>query len=148
MNVNEWSLYRPEQSTIDTLFYLILGITDARIAVPQVDAITSLLHKALPRGTTIIPFCNFKPFSAFHRNTTMGWQLILIDRQLEKWAGLLGLSSSGRSATHLSPFDIVIIRVMVPPKLPVPHTMWQRLSQYLERTKYQLRPDENVPSDS
>jgi hypothetical protein len=155
LNVNG-AMYHPEPSTMATLSHLldvadisILGITDARIAAPQLETTKSLLRKSLPRGTAIIPFCTDKPFIASHRNTTMGGQLIFIDEQWEKWAGHHRTNPSGLALvvgirltyrrTVLS-----IIQVMVPTKSPGPHTMWQRLSHYLERTKSHLRPDEYI----
>jgi hypothetical protein len=155
LNVNG-ALYHPEHSTIDTLYHLfnatdisILGLTDARISSLLIDSTKSLLRRFLPRGTAIVPFCTAKSSSASHRNTTMGGQLLLINRQWEKWAGhhrsdpsglalVVGLRITYRR-TVLS-----IIQVIVPPKSPGPHTMWQRLTTYLHKTRSNLRPDDYV----
>jgi hypothetical protein len=134
LNVNG-ALYFPEPLTIATLSHLmeaaelsVLGLTDARITPNQVDTIKSLLRRELPRGTAIIAFCTDRPFAASHRNTTMGGQLLIIDRQWEQWAGhhrtdpsglalVVGLRITFRSSS------LSIIQVMIPPKSPGPHTM-------------------------
>lgn len=81
----------------------------------------------------------------------MGGQLILIDKQWEKWAGHHRTDPSGLAIVVVgirltySRTVLSIIQVMVPPKSPGPHTMWQRLSQYFERTKSHLhQPGEYV----
>ncbi len=76
-------------------------------------------------------------------------QFILIDRQWEKWVGHHRSDPSGLSLVvsirlTFNQSSLTIIQVMVPPKSPGPHTMWQRLLHYLSRTNNPLSPDAYV----
>jgi hypothetical protein len=88
------ALHLPDGQTIEMLSHLmeaadisILGITDARIDPSRADSLKAFFRQFLPRGTAVIPFCTAKLYANAHRNTTMGGQLLLINRQWKKWAG-------------------------------------------------------------
>jgi hypothetical protein len=127
----------------------VLGITDARFSSTDVEQIKTTFRRYLPRGTALIAFPTEKPYSTSHRNTTMGGQLIILNSQWQKWAGHHKSDPSGLSLVvsiriTYNGHSLSIIQVMVPPKSPGPHTMWQRLGKYLAKTKSPLRPDEFV----
>jgi hypothetical protein len=153
VNING-ALHSPDDDVLSSLAHLmeaadisVLGITDARIASP--DSIRASFRRFLPRGYAVIPFCTTKPYAASHRNTTMGGQLILINRQWEKWAGHHRTDPSGLALVvglrlTYNTSVLSIIQVMIPPRSKGPHTMWQRLLQYLSKHDNPLQPDEYV----
>lgn len=152
------SLQSPARDTPAILSHLmqsaaisVFGITDARFSATEVDQVKTAFRHYLPRGTALIAFPTERPYTGSHRNTTMGGQLIILNVQWEKWAGHHRSDPSGLSLVvgiriTYNGFSLSVIQeVMVPPKSPGPHTMWQRLSKYLAKTTNSaLRPDEFV----
>ncbi len=155
VNVNG-ALYSPERLTTTTIAHLmdradisVLGITDARVSQALVESLQTSLRLSLPQGTAIIVFPTLKPYSDSHRNTTMGGQVFLINRQLEKWVGHHRSDASGLSLVTsiritFNRSALTIIQVMVPPQSSGPHTMWQRLLHFLTTTNNPLMPDAYV----
>jgi hypothetical protein len=124
----------------------ILGLTDARITGAQVDSSKKFIKQLFPKGTAVIPFCTDRPYAGSHRNTTMGGQLLLINSQWEKWVGHHRSDPSGLALVvgvriTYNTSILSVIQVMIPPKSSGPHTMWQRLERFLDKTKNPLRPD-------
>lgn len=146
LNING-ALHLPEGHTIDVLTHLmnaanisILGVTDARIDLLHADSLKSLFRKSLPRGKAIIPFCTAKPYVAAHQNRTANF-----DQPSMGEVGGTPSHGSMRPCTrrwhpnHIN--SLYAIYHTGHGTSTGPHTMWERLVQFLSKSKNPLQPD-------
>ncbi len=127
----------------------VLGLTDTRIPKDKAEYIVKSMKYPQPKGTAVICFPTHRMTKESTRLTTMGGQMIIIDKQWEPWiankksdeSGLCLVVSVGITFQEQS---LVIIQVMVPPPSPGQYTMWSRICMYLEEAGIKKTPRDYV----
>lgn len=127
----------------------VIGLTDTRTPIDKEDRTVKSMKYPQPKGTAIICFPTKRMDKDSSRLTTMRGQMLIIDKQWEQWITHKRSDDSGLSlivcvGLKFQQQSLAIIQVMVPPPSVGPHTMWNRISKYLEKKGIHKTPRDYV----
>ena len=126
----------------------ILGLTDTRTPTDKVDKIVKSMKYVMPKGTAVICFATKRLKKDSNRLTTMGGQIIIIDKQWkscisQKRSDESGLSFIVSVGIIFQQQTVTIIQFMVPPSNGQ-YTMWSRIKNYLTEKGINKTPRDYV----